>query len=234
MKNEKLKHCHKVLLLLLLSNFFLSIACKQSTKNLRQDIANEVKQSSKDTISIAIQPLTFTDTSTLNWIKQNIENYYHFNVSILPELAIPKQAFYKPRNRYRADTIIRFLKNYKPNQFQYIVGFTDKDISTTKEKYPDFGIMGLGFVPGPSCVVSTYRLKTTNKKLLKERIAKVVLHEIGHNLGLPHCTNHCFMHAADASIKQVDSEPLDMCDDCKMRLKKRNGILNEILYKMNK
>ena len=42
------------------------------------------------------------------------------------------------------------------------------------------------------------------------------------------------MHAAEASIKQVDSEPLDMCDDCKMRLKKRNGILNEILYKMNK
>ncbi len=217
MKLEKLKHYHKILLPLLLSNIFCFFGCISNQKSNEKQDLNPVL-SHKYKITIAIQPLAFTDISTVNWIKQNIENYYHFNVSILPEIAIPKHAFYKLRNRYRADTIIRFLKNYKSNQFQYIVGFTDKDISTTKEKYPDFGIMGLGFVPGPSCVVSAFRLKTTDKKLLKERIAKVVLHEIGHNLGLPHCKNHCFMHAAEASIKQVDSEPLDMCDDCKFKL----------------
>lgn len=210
----------------------LLFSCKN--KNQRHVIANAVKQSSKEnSTTIAIQPLAFTDTSKLNWIKQNIESYYHFKVRILPNIALPKQAFYKPRNRYRADALIRFLSDNKPEQFQYIIGITANDISSTKDQYPDFGIMGLGFRPGPSCVISTFRLKTTDTNLLNQRIAKVVLHEIGHNLGLPHCTNHCFMHAADASVKQVDSEPLDMCVECKQQVKKYNTVLNKILYKIN-
>ncbi|HUM50331.1 MAG TPA: archaemetzincin [Chitinophagales bacterium] len=221
MRNEKLNHYQKVLLLLLLSSCCLIIACneiKTKNKEIIKSIQFESQNLTKNKIELAIQPLAFSDTSTLNWIKQNIKNYYQFNVIILPNITLPKQAFYKPRNRYRADTIIRFLRDNKPNQFQYIIGFTANDISATKNEYPDFGIMGLGFVPGPSCVVSTYRLKTSDDNLLKERIAKVVLHEIGHNLGLPHCTNYCFMHAAEASIKQVDAEPLDLCKECKKNI----------------
>ena len=221
MRNEKLNHYQKVLLLLLLSSCCLIIACneiKTKNKEIIKSIQFESQNLTKNKIELAIQPLAFSDTSTLNWIKQNIENYYQFNVIILPNITLPKQAFYKPRNRYRADTIIRFLRHNKPKKIQYIIGFTANDISTTKNEYPDFGIMGLGFVPGPSCVVSTYRLKTSDKNLLKVRIAKVVLHEIGHNLGLPHCTNHCFMHAAEASIKQVDAEPLDLCKECKKNI----------------
>lgn len=45
-----------------------------------------------------------------------------------------------------------------PDSLDYIIGLTDKDISTTKKangkmlepasKYKDLGIMGLGFCPG--------------------------------------------------------------------------------------
>ena len=42
---------------------------------------------------------------------------------------------------------------------------------------------------------------------------KVVLHELGHNYGLPHCTSPypCFMKAANGKISEVDEEPMDMC-----------------------
>lgn len=170
-------------------------------------------------ISIAIQPLSCTDTTLINRLKNQIETYYHFKVTILPNKSLPSEAYYQPRNRYKADILIRWLKEQKPADADYIIGITENDISTKKESIPDFGIMGLGYRPGVSCVVSTFRIKTKNKALFNERLAKISLHEIGHNLGLAHCkTKTCFMHAAEASIKQIDSEELDICINCKEKI----------------
>ncbi|MFN8259491.1 MAG: matrixin family metalloprotease [Chitinophagales bacterium] len=172
-------------------------------------------------VIIAIQPLDFTDIGQLNWLKSNIEAFYHFKVILLPDQKLPQEAYYPPRHRYKADILIRLLKQQKPDSINYIIGITGKDISTKKGAYPDFGIMGLGYCPGKSCVVSTFRLKTPDKKLLYERLAKVALHELGHNLGLPHCKENkdCLMHAAEASIKQVDAEKLDVCKKCKKKIR---------------
>jgi archaemetzincin len=63
--------------------------------------------------------------------------------------------------------------------------------------------------------------RNASKELFQERLAKVCLHEIGHNLGLPHCTSgdkRCFMNDAKGSIKEVDQEKLFLCEKCKKQL----------------
>ena len=80
--------------------------------------------------------------------------------------------------------------------------------------------MGLGYRPGNSCVVSTFRLKTTNKLLFYKRLEKVVLHELGHNLGLPHCENpKCVMTNAAEKISTVDNANALLCDACAKRIR---------------
>lgn len=94
------------------------------------------------------------------------------------------------------------------------IGLTTNDISTTKGQIEDYGIMGLGYQPGSSCVVSTFRL---NKKNLQEQFFKVSIHELGHTAGLPHCkVLNCFMR--DAEGRNHLEEETDFCTTCKSHL----------------
>lgn len=93
-----------------------------------------------------------------------------------------------------------------------IVGLTEKDISTTKGEIEDWGVFGLGYLPGKACIVSTFRLgakaePADAERIKRERLVKVVIHEIGHNFGLDHCPEiRCTMQDAMGSILTVDRE----------------------------
>ena len=67
-------------------------------------------------------------------------------------------------------------------------------------------------------MVSTFRLKRkVTEVVFLDRLQKVALHEIGHNLGLEHCTNNprCLMNDAKGTAKQVDNEKIWFCDQCR-------------------
>jgi len=121
---------------------------------------------------------------------------------INPVISIPKHAFFKLRNRYLADTLIRFLKSKTPSGCVRI-GLTNKDISHTKGNIKDYEIMGLGYRPGSSCIISNYRLDKIN---LNEQLFKLAVHERGHTQGLSHCSiKPCYMRDAEGK-KHKDEE----------------------------
>jgi archaemetzincin len=167
-------------------------------------------------ITIAIQPFEQVDKVIIDSIAQNLEEKYGAEIEILETIDLPKSAYYSPRNRYRADSLIAYLKRERNKTHDFVLGLTTKDISTTKGQHVDWGIFGLGYRPGLGCVVSTYRLKTTDQELFLNRLEKVALHEIGHNQGLPHCNNHnlCVMNDAHGTIKEVDENNHSVCGDC--------------------
>lgn len=170
---------------------------------------------------IAIQPFGDFDTTLVSFAAKEIRDFYQIEVKTLKSQTIPDMAWYSPRSRYRADSLLIWLEKEKSPNVNYILGLTNKDISCTKEQYADWGIFGLGYMPGPSCVVSTFRLKKNNATddLFMERFAKVLLHEIGHNLGLDHCsTVACMMGDANGTINTVDQEEKQLCPSCKLKI----------------
>jgi archaemetzincin len=95
------------------------------------------------------------------------------------------------------------------------IGLTHRDISISKEKNGDYGIMGLGYLPGNACVISTFRL---HKRNLEEEILKLSIHELGHTSGLAQFKNRsCFMR--DAKGKNIFSELTSFCNSCSKHLK---------------
>ena len=203
--------------LVVLSLILLLLSCNQTNK----------------TTTLAFQPYESFDAALIDTISKVVKDYYQFDVITLPSKKLPSAAYIAIKTpRYRADSLIKFQRIQKPDSIDYVLGLTNKDISSTKRnqdgtikeptsRYTDWGIFGLGYSPGSSCIVSTYRLrKSKTKTLLIERLKKICLHEIGHNLGLPHCksSGSCFMKDAAESIKTIDNEPLDMCSSCKSKI----------------
>jgi archaemetzincin len=142
------------------------------------------------------------------------------NTTLVKTIPLPSSAFYAPRNRYRADSLINYLSRLG-NAGTVIIGLTEKDISTTKGNITDWGIMGLGFQPGNACVISTFRL---SKARSTDQFYKLALHELGHTEGLPHCSNKtCLMRDAEGS-NHLDEER-GFCESCKSFLKSKGWLL---------
>ena len=172
--------------------------------------------------TVALLPYDHFSPAHIAYIKKETEAFYHCNVVVLASSGLPGNAYYVARKRYKADSLLSFEHRFLTGDFDAVAGLTARDISTSKDTIPDWGVFGLGECPGKVCVISTCRLEKVSNSItqLRERLIKVVLHELGHNLGLPHCTADpvCLMNDAGGSIGQVDREKKWLCGNCRLRL----------------
>lgn len=176
---------------------------------------------------VIVQPFgQFPKTTTIA-LSDFLKKYFQ-HVVIKPEIELPVSSFNRNRHRYRADSLISFLKQHT-NESEVCIGLTNKDISTTKGTYLDWGVMGLGYCPGKACVVSTYRLNQNNAC---NQLKKVAIHELGHTAGLLHCSNqHCFMR--DAEGHNPTDEETEFCKNCEQVLMKQGWTISKTLYENN-
>ncbi|MGC4103787.1 zinc-dependent metalloprotease family protein [Ferruginibacter sp.] len=163
---------------------------------------------------VRIQPFTDMDNGEVQQLARAVQKLFP-RVIISPAVELPQFAYYAARGRYKADSLLKYLKAVgKPNEI--LIGVTTHDISTSKDAIPDWGVMGLGSCPGSSCVASTFRLNMTKGK---EQLFKVAIHELGHNFGLPHCPNAgCYMRDAEGGNPTDDEK--DFCASCKQYLRR--------------
>ncbi len=173
-------------------------------------------------VKVAIQPFNDFPDDVARATQAAIDSMYNIESVILSPIALPQSAYYAPRDRYRADSLIRVLKYIKTDEYDKILGLTTSDISTTKDGYKDFGIMGLGFCPGESCLGSIYRVQrgAKNKAHLISRFRKVTVHELGHTFGLKHCTYdpRCLMQAAKGKATTIDKAEEILCKNCRKQI----------------
>jgi archaemetzincin len=157
--------------------------------------------------------------STVAIIKQAVKDFYHSEVVV--DSAIPITADIYTKSKLRLDAP-KILDKYDVGKNVLLI--TESDIAHRNDarNIDEWGIFGLGKRPGKICVVSTFRIhNNVSDSLFQMRLKKIVIHEIGHNIGLNHCTNNkrCLMHAANGTIKKVDSEAMWFCEKCRGRLK---------------
>jgi len=181
---------------------------------------NACQYESSQKLTVEIQPFNDLPEAYLKSVHKAIEELVG-PIHIRKPIPLPKTALNHLKKRYRADSMLKYLKQIN-NTSTFLIGLTASDISTTKNGIQDWGVMGLGYCPGSVCIASSYRLKNTNKA---EQLFKVAIHELGHTQGLPHCADKtCFMR--DAEGKNPTDEEIHFCKNCKAYLLKLGWYLD--------
>lgn len=179
------------------------------------NLVNSVKKEEK---IIHITPLGEVDQKYLQLVKGYIQNFYGFKCVIDKQEPLSKDILAKSGIRYEATKII---SKYRTDKNILLLTNVDIAYHNKKRNIKEYGIIGLGFRPGTSCVVSTFRIKrfVSEKKML-DRLQKISIHEVGHNLGLDHCEydRECLMNDVRGTVKQIDRERVWLCDKCRKNI----------------
>lgn len=190
----------KILILVAIFIFFNS--CNNKESNSSSFFYKKKKT------TIYLQPFEDFPIGYLTKIENNLKKIYS-DVKINKSISFPDNSWNHNKSRRRADVLINFLSK-RADDGELIIGLTTNDISTSKDGKSDWGVFGLGYRPGKSCIASSFRLK--NKK--EEKLFKVAIHELGHTQGLPHCpVKNCFMR--DAEGKDYLDDETEFCPTCK-------------------
>jgi len=130
---------------------------------------------------------------------------------------VPNAAFahHPERNQYHSTAILEHLARF--NGDGIVVGVTALDLYIPILTFV-FGEAQLG---GTCAVVSSHRLTQefyglpADRALLRERLAKVAIHEAGHTSGLTHCDDYDCVMAASHSVEWLDLKGAAMCCECR-------------------
>ncbi len=124
------------------------------------------------------------------------------------------------RNQYHATSILRRIRDLEPNDEVRAIGVTQMDIFVPILTFV-FGEAELG---GRCAVVSLQRLDErfyglpAREELLRERLVKEAVHELGHTYGLRHCEDwRCVMTSSHA-VDRLDIKSANFCRQCRANL----------------
>jgi archaemetzincin len=116
------------------------------------------------------------------------------------------------RGQYRADMLLDQAHRTVGGR---VLAVTDADLYVQDLNF----VFGMADLPGRAAVVSLHRLRLgADAALLRERLLKEALHEIGHTFGLPHCSDMRCVMSFSNSLSDADRKSRRFCPSCQKKL----------------
>ena len=183
--------------------------------------------------AIELQPLGDAEPDVLESICPALHEVFGVAVRVRGT-PFPIDPFYNgQRGQYNSTDILHQLSNclslppadtdFHPTNDVCVIGITRRDLFIPILTY----VFGEAALNGDVAVVSYHRFRnelyglSPNKQLVIERLRKVAIHELGHTLGLVHCTlQYCVMHAA-SYVEELDLKGHQFCPSCSNAIPKR-------------
>jgi archaemetzincin len=138
---------------------------------------------------------------------------------VLPRVLDPEFAFHPERQQYHSSEVLACMQPLlQPNSWR-MLGVAAVDLYIPILTF----VFGEAQVGGRCALVSSYRLRqefyglVPDSGMLRARLFKESVHEIGHTLGLTHCHDYRCAMAASHAVEWIDIKEGWLCDQCRSR-----------------
>lgn len=204
---------------------FFGLSCFSAAFVLADPAAARASAQEKEEPLLLLVPLGDPSKDLVQQTARSIRATFRFRVEVAEPMELPADAWYAPRKRWRAEKILDALDRIDRDDVSRIAAITEAPISTTKGEIYDWGIAGLGSMGGKSSVFTSYlfrKHKTKQRAKYLREMEGLVLHEIGHTLGLPHCPREiCLMADAKGNaIKAAELSNGEFCEACAAKIRR--------------
>jgi archaemetzincin len=172
--------------------------------------------------TVAVIPMGEVDPGLVQVAIGTIELNLQAKARVEKMRELPQDAWTAEHRRWRAEKILEAVGRDLPSGAFKVLVITGVEVSSAKGTIDDRRMGGLGEIGGSLGIVSTWseQRQAPSTEVLHRRVAELVLHELGHTLGLGHCqTPGCLMREAKArALDSGGSVPARFCDRCRKRL----------------
>jgi archaemetzincin len=138
---------------------------------------------------------------------------------VLSHALNPEAAFHAERQQYHSSEVLAAMQAFNTNDSWRVLGVTAVDLYIPILTF----VFGEAQIGGPCALVSSYRLRqefyglAADAELLRARLLKEAVHEIGHTLELTHCHDYRCAMAASHAVEWIDIKEAWLCPQCQAR-----------------
>ncbi len=165
---------------------------------------------------ISLLPVGRVDHALLEPLAEGLTRHLRVACSIQPRGMEPEFAFNSLRRQYHSTEILKQMIQSPSSEAWKVLGVTEVDLYIPVLTF----VFGEAQLTSGGAVVSSHRLRQefygmpADADLLKERLLKESLHELGHTYGLRHCPDYTCVMSSSNSVERIDLKNVDFCSAC--------------------
>ena len=175
---------------------------------------------------VQLLPVGSTAASLLQDLRRAIPTRLRVRCEILPVTLDPTPSYHAERQQFHSSEILHRMQALVRPQDWRVLAVADVDLYIPILKY----VFGEAQMGGPCAIISSFRLRQEfyglpdDATLMRERLLKEAVHELGHTLHLRHCQDYRCAMASSHSVEWIDLREHSLCDACLYQLE-ANGAL---------
>jgi archaemetzincin len=165
---------------------------------------------------LQLLPVGKFDGRLLMSLAPALANTFRVPCEILPLTIDPEFALHGERRQYHSSEILHRMQQYLRADSWRVLGVSGLDLYISILTF----VFGEAQMGGPCAVVSSHRLTQEfyglppDPELLRHRLVKEAVHEIGHTMHLSHCDDYQCSMAPSHAVEWIDLKDAVLCESC--------------------
>jgi archaemetzincin len=168
--------------------------------------------------SLCLVPIYFSDRHVMiDVLAGRLERTFGVDVRIRTPWFDPELPFDAGRGQYNSTLFLAQLLRDLDSGASKVLGVTSVDLFVPVLTF----VFGEAQLDGTAAVVSTHRLRSEayglapDEALLRDRLEKEAVHELGHTYGLFHCLVPSCVMRSSTYVEEIDIKSDGFCPSCR-------------------